>query len=67
MTILRRIATWGPIAAVAAFVAKEATHGFHIHAPHTLLLCAVPAAVVCACGWCRRLRRRRQEEEGKHT
>lgn len=54
-------AKWGPWGIGAAFLAREASHGFHLHAPHTLALCLLPPAVACTCRWCvRRWRRFRK-------
>ncbi|MCY3677914.1 MAG: hypothetical protein OXH66_10045 [Gemmatimonadetes bacterium] len=56
--LARRIVTWGPVAAIIAIIAREASH-IHVHltAPHTILACvAIPVLAGCACVWHRRRR-----------
>lgn len=61
---MRRIARWAPLAALIAWGGRELTHiHTHIIAPQTLALCAVPPLLYCLCRWCRRRRRRDEENE----
>lgn len=51
----KKVLRWSPFAIAGGWLAREATHiHHHLLAPHTLVVCAIPAVAACVCWWCRR-------------
>ena len=58
---MKRLVKWGPLAALLAWLAREATHVHaHVLAPQTLLLCAIPP-LACVCWYCFRRKKGRRK------